>query len=62
MVKIIHRFPCVAPSIAWEIGAARAAVKGAHIGVMTHLKNNEAPANDRGCVADGAMSPECRTL
>ena len=21
---------------------------------MTHLKNNEAPANDRGCVADAS--------
>jgi hypothetical protein len=33
MVKIIPGFPCIVPNIAWEFGAARAAVNGAHIGL-----------------------------
>ena len=35
-----------------ECGARRRSPLG-HPG-MTHLKNNEAPANDRGCVADAS--------
>ena len=45
--------------MAWNGGAAAEVSAGGDAALavgplgMTHLRNNEAPANDRGCVADG---------